>query len=293
MGKIDLHIHTSYSADGEVEPGEIVNTAKQKGLEAIAITDHDTVDGLEEGIEVAKEQNLEMIPGIELDTQYQEENLHILGYYFNWQSEKLREVTEDIRANQYQQARERVGLLQDMGFKLDWEEVEKEARIIPVGGILAKVLMNNGLNDNDGRLEPYLRGERSNQPYFNFYLDYFLQGKPAYVSSEMPDSVEMIKLIQELGGVAILAHPGSAIDLAENEWILNDLDEQGLDGIEAYSTYHSSNENKEFADWASDHQLLITVGSDFHGRLKPDVELGGIENNNYYILNDLKSAANK
>lgn len=293
MGQIDLHVHTCYSADGEYEPEKIVELAKDKGLESIAITDHDTVGGLPEAIKAAKHQGIEVIPGIELDTQYKEKNLHILGYYLEWKSNKLADVTTKIRDNQYKQAKARVELLQKMGFELSWANVKQEANILPVGGIIAKVLLNNGLNDDDLRLKPYFKGERSEQPYFNFYLDYFLPGKPAYVSADMPDTRDMISLIHELGGVAVLAHPGSAIDLNELEYLLEELVESGLDGIEAYSNYHSEVENEEFADWATEQQLLITAGSDFHGRLKPDIKLGDVANNRYHLVKKLKQRADQ
>ncbi|SJZ93215.1 PHP domain-containing protein [Selenihalanaerobacter shriftii] len=289
MDKVDLHTHTCYSADGEIRPREIVSMAKKKGLKAIAITDHDTVDGLEEALQTGEEEEIEVIPGIEFDTKYKEENLHILGYYLDWHDNRLIEITKNIRDKQYQQAKERVKLLQEMDFAINWEDVEEEANIIPVGGIIAKVLLNNGLNDKDPRLEPYYNGQRSDQPYFNFYLDYFLPGKPASVPANMPDSRDIIALIKELNGIAVLAHPGSAINLDDNEEILYELIDSGLDGMEAYSTYHSIKENEEFAKWAANHQMLITAGSDFHGHLKPDIELGGIEKNNYSIVEEMKS----
>jgi len=293
MSEIDLHIHTCYSADGEFKPAEIIKLASKKQLEAVAITDHDTVEGLEEAIKTGREYNIEVVPGIEFDTEFQKENLHILGYYLDWKAPELDEVTEQIRNSQYQQAKARVKLLQEMGFKLSWQAVEKEAAIIPVGGIIAKVLLNNGLNEDDERLIPYLDGKRSGQPYFNFYLDYFLPGKPAYIKNELPDAREVIELIHSLGGVAVLAHPGSAISLDENEEILYKLIERGLDGLEAYSTYHSPKEVIKFTTWAKEEGLLITAGSDFHGKLKPEVKLGGVDGNDYQLLTRLKEMANR
>ncbi|MGM0471748.1 MAG: PHP domain-containing protein [Bacillota bacterium] len=293
MGLVDLHTHTYYSADGEYSPEEIIDLAVNEGLSAVAITDHDTVEGVSEAIAAGRKQNLEVIPGIEFDTQFYGLNLHILGYYLDWQSERLAEVTTEIRKRQLEQSHKRVKLLQEMDFNLEWAEVEKEANIFPVGGMIAKVLLTNGRNDDDERLEPYRSGERSDQPCFNFYLDYFLPNKPAYVEVELPDSREIIELIHQLGGVAIIAHPGSAIDLAENEEVLTKLTASGLDGLEAYSTYHSSPEVTAFANWAKARNLLLTAGSDFHGKLKPKVDLGGIEQNNYQLVRELKERTNQ
>ncbi|MBM7623114.1 PHP domain-containing protein [Sporohalobacter salinus] len=294
MSLIDLHIHTYYSSDGELTPLEIIKLAQKKGIESIAITDHDTIDGLKETLQLGKKKGIEVIPGIEFDTEYAGKSLHILGYYLDWQNTKLKEITENIRDQQLKRAKKRVELLQKMGFSLEWSTVKEKANIIPVGGIIAEVLLTNGLNDNDERLEPYVTGERNDQPYFNFYLDYFLPGQPAYVPIELPNSKEIINLIHELGGVAILAHPGSAIDLSEDEELLTELVESGLDGIEAYSTYHSHDEDLEFVDWAVEKNILITAGSDFHGQLKPKIELGGIQgNNDYKLVKNLKKRAEK
>lgn len=291
---IDLHIHTSYSADGELTPPEVIDLAQRKGVESIAITDHDTVSGLKEAITAGEQNGIEVIPGIEFDTEYQEESLHILGYYLDWKSDELKSITEKIRSQQTKQAKKRVQVLQKMGFQLEWSTVAEEAEIIPVGGIIAKVLLTNGLNDDDERLEPYITGERNDQPYFNFYLDYFLPGQPAYVPIELPNSKDIINLIHKLGGAAVLAHPGSAIKLGENEEILVELVEGGLDGLEAYSTYHSDSESLEFVNWAATKGILITAGSDFHGKLKPEVELGGVEgNDNYRLVEKLKEKARK
>lgn len=294
MCLIDLHVHTCHSPDGELTPAEIINLAQKKGLESIAITDHDTVAGLQEALQIGDRKGIEIIPGIEFDTEYRGESLHILGYYLDWQSTKLEKITKVIKKQQLKQAKERVKALQKMDFTLEWSTVEEKANIIPVGGIIAKVLLTNGLNDNDKRLEPYITGKRNDQPYFNFYLDYFLPGQPGYVPIELPNSKEVINLIHDLGGVAVLAHPGSAIDLSDNEELLDELVESGLDGIEAYSTYHSDDENLEFINWVTAENLLITAGSDFHGQLKPEIELGGVEgNDNYKLVKDLRERSNR
>ena len=292
MKQVDLHVHTSYSDDADYTPQEIINKAKAKGLACIAITDHNTTDAVEEAIKLGNSNDVEIVPGIELDTNYQEKNLHILGYYLDWKSPEIDELLGGLHAAQQEQFQKRIDKLQQLGFQITAEEVLAEAEGLshPPGGLIAELLLSKAENQVDKRLKPYLTGNKSDQPYFNFYLDYFKQGGKAYVPCWKPDSQRAIEVIAELGGVPVLAHPGST--LGENdEELISKLSAVGLQGIEACSTYHQQKEVEFFKHIAVENDLLITAGSDFHGKLKPEIELGEIEGNDYEVVEELKRMA--
>ncbi|GAB6138366.1 PHP domain-containing protein [Halanaerobaculum tunisiense] len=288
MKEIDLHIHTNYSDDADFSPQEIINKAQQKGLAAIAITDHDLTAGVPEALELTTDKELEVIPGVEFDTRYGTNNLHILGYYLDWQSSQIDDLLAGMEEAKEEQFFKRIARLQELEFEITAQEVLAQSENDrPLGGFIAEVLLNKPANQNDDRLQTYLTGEKSDQPYFNFHLDYFKAGAKAYVPCWKPQASEAIKLIRELGGVAVLAHPGSALNYDDQE-VITDLMAAGLQGIEAYSTYHTEEERAGFIKLAEKNDLLVTAGSDFHGSLKPKIELGGVKGNDYAIVDKLK-----
>ncbi|GAB6100221.1 PHP domain-containing protein [Halanaerocella petrolearia] len=289
MREIDLHIHTNYSDDADFTPEEIITKAKDNDLAAIAITDHNLTEGVGETLELTVDDELEVIPGVEFDTRYGDNILHILGYYFNWQSSKIDEMLKGMEEAKKEQFFKRIERLQELGFEITAEEVlEQSDNDRPLGGFIAEVLLNKPENQDNEELQTYLTGDKSDQPYFNFYLDYFRAGAKAYVPCWKPTAKDAIKLIRELGGVAILAHPGSTLSYHDKD-VIDDLIEAGLQGIEAYSTYHNEDEIDGFLQLANEKDLLATAGSDFHGHLKPKIELGGVIGNNYQIVEELKA----
>ncbi|MDI3546532.1 MAG: 3,5-nucleoside bisphosphate phosphatase [Halanaerobiales bacterium] len=295
LKRIDLHTHSAYSSDGEFKPASLVRLAGDAGLAAIALTDHNTMEGIPEAIEAGKKYGVEIVPGVEIDSQYGDySSIHLLGYYLDPTAKKLLDFLQGMRDRYYQQAKKRVRRLQELGFEITYEEVLEFAPDIPVGVILAEVLLTNGKNNYHPALRPYLPGgERSGQPYFNFYLDFFTRGKIAYIPCEYPRSDEVIDLITTLGGIPVLAHPGSAFAAGNSKDIraIKELIGAGLAGIEAYSTYHGPEEMEEFAQLAQKYNLLVTAGSDFHGKLKPKIAVGDVPNNNYQLLRKLKETA--
>ena len=284
MRKVDLHMHSNYSDDADLTVSELIKRAKKKDLAAISITDHNSTAGISEGLEITATDSLELIPGIEFDTNYGENTLHILGYYLNWQSEKIDNLLEGMEEAKLNQFYQRIEKLQELGFKITAQEVLNKAEgKRPLGGFIAKVLLHKEENKTQPELQTYLTGPKSDQPAFNFYLDYFKAGAKAYVPCWKPKAKDAIELINQLGGVAVLAHPGSTLE-PNDEDVIDNLKEAGLLGIEAYSTYHSPREVKDFISLGKKKDLLITAGSDFHGSLKPKIELGGVEGNDYKIV---------
>ncbi|MBU1207172.1 MAG: PHP domain-containing protein [Proteobacteria bacterium] len=282
---IDLHIHTNASSDGQHSPREIFAMAREKGLRAIAFADHNSVANVEEGLRLAGEFGIELIPCMELNTFHNGLDLHLLTFYIQPRHQALRDWLKSIHQKKKEQAEKRVLKLNELGFIFDWNDLGKfSADRIPTGMSFLQAILSRKENLSDLRLKPYIDGQRSNSPYVNFYRDYLRGGKPAFVHMEDIYTIDAIRKIKDLGGIAVLAHPSDTEE--EN---LKQLVENGLEGLEVYSPYHNAQEQEAFRIFALKHNLLITAGSDFHGkRIKPDVELGEVAGNHYQLLDQLK-----
>ena len=258
MRYIDLHTHTTAS-DGTLKPQELVNLAQQSGLAAIAITDHDTVDGVEAALKEGLALGLEVIPGVEISVDFINET-HILGYFINPYDSNLRQVLEKLREFRQKRNPLMVKRLNQLGFAITLEEVAQEAKGNVIGRPhIAKVLMSKG----------YVK---SMQEAFALYL---AQGKPGYVAKEKLTAKEAIGLIRTSGGIPVLAHPKCLqLDFPDLEKALQHLVQLGLKGIEAYYSTHSQAETQYYLQLAERYNLLITGGSDFHGSNKPEIKLG-------------------
>lgn len=282
---IDLHIHTIASSDGQHTPREIFEMAKGIGLEAIAFADHNTVGSLDEGFSLSEEFNIEFVPSIEINTVFEELDLHLLAYYVDYKDPKFLKWLDDINQEKIEQGFKRFEKLRKLGFVFDIEDVERLSKgHIPSGATFLMAILSRKENDKDPRLRPYIDGERSDSPSLNFYLDYLRGGKPAYVPLTACDTVNGIKKVKDFGGVPILAHPSDTPLEA-----IYHLIEEGLAGLEVYSSRHTPEESRFFMGLAEKYGVLYTAGSDFHGKLiKPNVELACIEGNSYDVLQRLK-----
>lgn len=282
---IDLHIHTSASSDGQHTPREIFEMAKKIGLEAIAFADHNTVAALDEGFELSKEFGIEFIPALEINTIYNELDLHLLAYYIDYREPKFKAWLDEINQEKVEQGFKRFEKLRELGFVLDIEDIEKISKgRIPSGATFLKAILSRKENNDNPRLKPYIDGERSDSPSLNFYLDYLRGGKPAYVSLAVCDTVDSIKKVKSFGGVPVLAHPSDT-----PPGVIRLLIKEGLAGLEVYSSRHTDEEIRYYLEVVKRHQILYTAGSDFHGKqIKPNVELAGIKGNGYEVLQRLK-----
>lgn len=282
---IDLHIHTNASSDGQHTPLEIFELARQKGLRAIAFADHNSIDNVEEGLRLSSKYGIEFIPCLELNTFYHGLDLHLLGYFIDPGDQVLKKWLAEIRKKKWEQAEKRIQRLNELGFIFDWEDLRKfSGDQIPTGMSFLKAILSRPENLKDPRLFPYLKGDRANSPYVNFYRDYLRGGKPAFVPVEDISTPEAIRRLKDLGSIPILAHPSDT----EEDYII-ELINHDLAGLEVYSPYHSFEEQEKFRRLAEKHMLLITAGSDFHGKeVKPDVDLGKVAGNNYELLMRLK-----
>lgn len=251
MGYVDLHLHTTAS-DGVMSPSEIVRYAKSKGLQAIAITDHDTIEGLEEGLIESKRIGFEVIPGIEISAEHSPGSMHLLGYLFDIHHPLLKERLAHIQKARAERNPKIVEKLNRMGIKVSYEDVVEVSGGGQVGRPhFAQVLLNKG----------YVRS-------FQEAFDRFLKkGAPAYVEKFRFRATEALHFMKEAGGVVVLAHPKTLglNGYSEVESLLLQLVKDGLKGLEVYYPEHSALEVSQYKALAERCDLVITGGTDFHG----------------------------
>ncbi len=275
---IDLHVHTTAS-DGTFSPSEVVKHAQAKGLTAIAITDHDTVQGVAEAVEVGRLLGLEVIPGVEISVDHANKEMHILGYFIELDSPVLAEKLKELQS--YRELRNplMVEKLCSLGLAVTLEEVAAIAQGDIIGRPhFAALLVKKGyVVDKPTAFERYLA-----------------QGKPAYVKKEKLTPAEGIQLILAAGGIPVLAHPKYLLESNSPEslsTLIKSLKKLGLQGIEVYYSTHTTQEEKLYKKLANSENLLLTGGSDFHGDNKPEIFLGSGKGNlsiPYQLLSNLK-----
>lgn len=259
MSRIDLHLHTTHS-DGSLSPGEVLHLAHKAGVTALAVTDHDIVSGIPEAIETGAELGIEVIPGVEISSRVGNSELHILGYFLQWQNPELNQHLATLRASRHRRNPQIIERLRALGLDVTYEEVRALAGTDSVGRPhIARILMN----------KKYVTSAKD---AFDRYL---ADGRPAYVARELPKPEEAIAWIKATGGVAVLAHPTWAKVSGEGlNALLTTLKAKGLGGIEVHYSTHTKRQTREYLDLAKRLNLLITGGSDFHGITKPDIEVG-------------------
>jgi len=259
MSRIDLHLHTTHS-DGSLSPGEVLHLAHKAGVTALAVTDHDIVSGIPEAIETGAELGIEVIPGVEISSRVGNSELHILGYFLQWQDPELNQRLATLRASRHRRNPQIVERLRALGLDVTYEEVRALAGTDSVGRPhIARILMD----------KKYVTSAKD---AFDRYL---ADGRPAYVARELPKPEEAIAWIKAAGGVAVLAHPTWAKVSGEGlNALVTTLKAEGLGGIEVHYSTHTKRQTREYLDLAKRLNLLITGGSDFHGITKPDIEVG-------------------
>jgi predicted metal-dependent phosphoesterase TrpH len=261
---IDLHTH-SRASDGDLTPTELMQGAKKRGLSAIALTDHDTIDGLEEARGEALRQGIEFIPGIEFDINYEPSAIggefHLLGLGLNTIGTGFREALADIRRKREERNLRilaRIG--EELGIDVDYGEL----RAISGGGALgrphfATLLVNRRIVKN--REQAFSR--------------YLAKGRPLYIAKEKFEFTQALGIIRETGGIPVLAHPLSLqISWGRLPKFVADLTAQGLAGIEAWHPSAKVSSCKRLEALGRSLGLYITAGSDFHGNSRPDRKLG-------------------
>jgi predicted metal-dependent phosphoesterase TrpH len=259
MSRIDLHLHTTHS-DGSFRPSEVLALAKAASVTALAITDHDITSGLPEAIASGEALDIEVVPGVEISSSDGRSELHILGYYIDWQDSLFNDRLASLRASRHRRNPLIVERLRAEGLEVTYEEVQALAGTDAVGRPhIAQLLMKK-------------RYVSSAKEAFDRYL---AEGRPAYVARELPAPAEAITWIREAKGLAVLAHPtwvkATGSELAT---CIAGLKDQGLAGIEVHYSTHTKSQTTAYLNLSRQFNLLVTGGSDFHGLTKPDIGVG-------------------
>lgn len=243
----DLHTHTKAS-DGTCEPAENVRLAKEAGLNALAITDHDTVAGVPEALAAGKELGIEVIPGVEVSSVGRGQDIHVLGYFIPYEDSAFQERLVGLRETRHERNQLLIAKLQELGIPITLESVYRRKQ---------------GTDKNIGR--PHIAEElielgivATIEEAFEKYLG---KGAAAYVNPPRITPQEAIRLIQDAGGAAVLAHPG----LYDDDELVQELIAFGLDGIEVNHPDNTEEQRLLYSTWAKEHGLVMTGGSDFHG----------------------------
>lgn len=285
---VDLHIHSDRSSDGDFTPAQIVRLAEEEGLRAISITDHDSVAAYPEALQIGEETGVEVIPGVELTTLFDDREFHILLYFVDWTKTIVKELVEEVADRRFIEAKARVVRLKKLGFPIEWEEVlEQAAPYPPLGVTIAQVLLKKAEKSADPRMERYQ--EETNRmvaPYL-FYKDYFAEGQPAFVPRQNVLLKDVLALVPQTGGVPVVAHPGAPFQrVTEDD--LKVLKGFGLQGLEVYTSYHENAMSDYYKGLAAELDLVPTAGSDFHGNIKPQVPFGSLNKGGYWMVEELR-----
>ena len=289
MSYIDLHMHSNYSDDGEFSPQKIAELCLEKGVKYFAIADHNSTKGVAEAKEYCDDKDITIIPAIELDCTIDGVNLHLLGYNVDYKSDDFKRIEENIIAQEQVASKERMRLVRELGINFEDSVIDGLSKNGVVNGeMIAEAAMLFDKNKENKLLKPYYEGGlRSDNPYVNFYWDYCSQGKPAYAEVKFISLQEAIKVVEDNGGIPVLAHPGN--NVKENKDLLEKIIKDGVKGLEVYSSYHNEKQTAFYKDFAINNNLIMTCGSDFHGKTKPSISIGGIscEDNEEKIINEL------
>lgn len=260
---IDLHIHSSYS-DGSLSPDELVRLAHKKGLKAISLTDHDSVEGVEEAVHLGKGLGLEVVSGLELSVGYGQITVHLLGYGVDIWNNELFDALALVQKVRTVRNHGIVKKLNDLGIAITLEEVEA-LRVQGLTGRphFAKLMVKKGV-------------VRTIDEAFSRYLAF---GAVAYVKREVLTIEEAIRKIHRAGGLAVLAHPSQVVKRGYNiEKVTRELVALELDGLEVYYPSHTRSFRKQLLSLVDKYNLIATGGSDYHGDIRPGTTLAGGSN---------------
>ena len=262
---IDLHIHTTAS-DGTFTPEQVVSHAHQLNLKAIAITDHDTVAGSKQALSSGIPTSLGFITGVEISSTPPpfypgSGSFHLLGYSIRLDDPNLNQTLEQLQQARKNRNPSIINRLNELGISITLDEVRKEAGDGQLGRPhIAQLMVKKGMVTS-----------------IDEAFDQFLgTGKPAYVDKQRVECFKAIEIILEAGGVPVLAHPGLLDYKTENQLddLIAKLKKAGIQGVEVYYSGHTPDQTRLYAELAQRHDLLMTGGSDFHGAIQPEIEMG-------------------
>ncbi len=258
MKAIDLHVHSNKS-DGSYTPTELVDYAIEKGLAAFALTDHDTIDGLDEAIQYACDRMIEVVPGIELSTENEGCDVHILGLYIDYQNADFIHYLERFQESRELRNEKMCVKLREHGIDISIPKLQlRFPDSVVTRGLYAKYMYETGQI-------------KSMKEAFDRYIG---DTGPCYVPREKVTPEQAIELIHKAGGIAVLAHPVLYhMGTSKLDAFVARLKKAGLEGIEAVYTTYAPSDERDIKRLAAKYDLLITGGSDFHGTTKPDTDL--------------------
>lgn len=245
--KADLHLHTTAS-DGRYSPEELVGMAARLGLEIIAITDHDSMDGIAPAFRAAQSfPTLKVIPGVEIGTDVPDGEVHVLGYFVDYLDATLVDKLAELRDSRKTRAKKMIAKLSNLEIHIEWERVQEIAGSGSVGRPhIAQAIAEKG----------YVQSPKE------AFVKYIGREGPAYAEREKMTPEEVVELVVSAGGLAVLAHPA---DIAHLEELIPRLQRAGLAGIEVYYNAYGAKTIQHLASLAHKHSLIATGGSDFHG----------------------------
>lgn len=255
---IDLHTHSVHS-DGTMTPTELINHAKDSGLSALSLTDHDCIDGVREAVKAGDECGLEVVPGIEFSVQSNTET-HVLGYYIDIEAKALNEVLPEILRVRKERSLQTAENLHKQGIDVSYEEAAKAASGNLVGRAhFAKVMVEKG----------YVSSVKE------AFDNYLASGKKGYSSKQYLTAEDAIRVIKESGGYSFIAHL-HLIKLSDSDLFdfLKKMKAAGLDGIEGYYTEYTKEMHEKYIQMAKELSLAISGGTDFHAKTKPHISIG-------------------
>ncbi len=241
----DLHLHTRLS-DGELSVEDLIRLAKKKGLRCISITDHDNLDSYQYAAEPAKEANMEIIPGIEISSVWCGRDIHILGYFCDPTNLALNLELENFAKQRIVRVKAIIKKLNALGIELKYEKVASYCK----GRIIGRPHIAMSLVD-----EEYISS------FAEAFTKYLGEGCAAFVEKKGLNPQQTIRLIENAGGIAVLAHPYKS---GADEAFIRDLTEWGIQGIETYSPAQKGNIGRRYRELAAKYNLVGTGGSDFH-----------------------------
>ena len=258
--KVDLHLHTTAS-DGRLDPGVLVGVAAKKGLSVIAITDHDSIDGIAPALLAAESfPSLRVIPGLEINTDITNGEVHILGYFIDYRNKELERALETLRNSREARARKMIAKLGELGIDVEWQRVKELAG----GGSIGRPHIAQAMFERGYILS-----------FQEAFIKYIGRQGPAYAERERLSPVEAVALVVKAGGLPVLAHPA---DIADLEELLIELKQAGLVGLEAYYNGYNRKTINRLVDLAGKHGLLTSGGSDFHGlESANEIPIGGVD----------------
>jgi len=260
MSKVDLHMHSTAS-DGRLTPEDVVRKSAENGLTVIALTDHDTVDGIAPALVAAKAFPwLKVIPGIEISTDFPDGEVHVLGYFIDYTDPEFATRLERMRHSRRGRAQGMIAKLRDLGIHIEWQQVLEIAGSGSIGRPhIAQAMLDKG----------YIASIKE------AFTKYIGRGGPAYVEREKITPVEAVELILRTKGLPVLAHP---LTISDPETMVVELKAAGLVGIEAYYNGYTADEISRLVNLADKYGLIASGGSDYHGLdVSRETMIGGVD----------------